>query len=632
MNNYQTYISTSRYSRWLEDEHRRETWFETVDRYKKFFYEKVPSDEIDKYKQEFLEAVEAIKELDVMPSMRALMCAGKALDRDNIAGYNCSYAVVDDFRIFDEAMYILMAGTGLGFSVERQYVSMLPVLAEEFHDTETVIHVADSRIGWCSSFRELISLLSVGKVPKWDLSKVRKAGAPLRTFGGRASGPEPLNDLFNYTVRLFKRAAGRKLTSLECHDLMCKVASIVVAGGVRRSALISLSNLSDQRMANAKTGQWWETNDERALANNSACYTEKPDFDSFIREWNTIYQSKSGERGIINRVAFQRQAAKNGRRDSSYDFGCNPCSEIILRPNQVCNLTEVVVRSGDTFLDLKRKVHLATILGTLQATLTNFRYLRKIWQRNIEEERLLGVSLTGIMDHPILNGSNRLANLPSMLEELKNVAIETNKEWAEKLGIPQSTAITCIKPSGTVSQLVDSSSGIHARYAPYYIRRVRNDKKDPLCQFMVDSGIPWEEDVTNPNTVVFSFPQKAPEGAVMEGERSALEMLELFKIYQDHWCEHKPSITIHYTNDEYLGIGQWVWDNWDSVTGISLLPKSDHIYKQAPYEAISEEQYNEMVAIMPKEIDWNKLVDYEKEDTTTGTREYACTAGACELV
>ncbi len=646
MNNYQTYIATSRYSRWLDKENRRETWYETVNRYKEYFYSRLPEDEIDKYKQEFLEAISAIKNLEIAPSMRSLMTAGAALERDNIAGYNCAYAVVDDFRIFDEAMYILMAGTGLGFSVERQYIAKLPELPDEFHSTETVIHVSDSRIGWASAFRELISLLSVGKIPRWDLSKIRPAGARLRTFGGRASGPDPLNELFEYTVRLFLGASGRRLRSIECHDLMCKVASIVVAGGVRRSALISLSNLSDHRMAAAKQGQWWVESGERALANNSAAYTEKPDLESFMREWKNIYDSKSGERGIINRVAFQQQAAKNGRRDAGYDFGCNPCSEIILRPNQVCNLTEVVVRATDTFADLKRKVRLASILGTLQSTLTDFRYLRKIWQRNIEEERLLGVSLTGIMDHPVLNGSVKywtqdnpedyghmgVYELSDVLGELKNVVVETNKEWAAKLGIPQSTATTCIKPSGTVSQLVDSSSGIHARYAPFYIRRVRNDIKDPLCQFMINSGIPAEVDVTNPNTMVFSFPQKAPEGAVFEGERTAIESLELFKLYQDHWCEHKPSITIHYKDDEYMDIGAWIWKNWDSVTGISLLPKTDHIYKQAPYEEITKEAYESLVASMPSEIDWDKLGEFEKEDTTTGSREFACTGTYCEVV
>lgn len=580
---------------------------------------------------------QAIKELETMPSMRTLMCAGHALARDNVAGFNCSYIPIDHVRAFDEICYILMCGTGVGFSVERQYISKLPEVPEEIHECDTTIVVADSKIGWASAFKQLISLLYAGQLPKWDVSKIRPSGSRLKTFGGRASGPEPLVDLFNFSVSLFTSATGRRLSSIECHDLVCKVADIVVVGGVRRSALISLSNLTDDRMRRAKNGQWWEENSQRALANNSACYTEKPDLASFIKEWESLYESRSGERGIFSRVASQRQAAKSGRRDASFDFGTNPCSEIILRPNQFCNLSEVVVRAEDTFEDLKRKVRNAAILGTLQSTLTDFRYLRPIWKRNTEEECLLGVSLTGIMDHPVLNGTATAlgvngftGSLGSILEELKEVAIETNKEWAAKLGVNSSTAITCVKPSGTVSQLVNSASGIHPRFSNYYVRTVRGDKKDPLSQMMVEQGIPHEEDVINPSNWVFSFPQKAPEGATCVSDVGAMEQLKLWKIYQDHWCEHKPSITVYYTDDEFLQVGAWLYENFDDVSGISFLPRSEHTYKQAPYQEITEETYNELLAEMP-EINWSVLGQYEVEDTTTGTQELACVGTSCEI-
>lgn len=624
MENYQEYIATSRYARWIEEKGRREYWPETVGRYVKFMSERGLDDATA------LELFDAIEGLEVMPSMRCLMTAGEALDRDNVAGFNCSYMAIDHIRTFDELMYILMCGTGVGFSVERQYISKLPEIPEELHECDTTIVVSDSKIGWASAFKQLLSLLYSGQIPKWDMSKIRPAGARLKTFGGRASGPDPLVDLFTFTVALFRSSVGRRFTSIECHDLVCKIADIVVVGGVRRSALISLSNLTDDRMRRAKSGAWWEDNAQRALANNSACYTEKPDLASFMKEWESLYESRSGERGIFSRVASQRQASKAGRRDASFDFGTNPCSEIILRPNQFCNLSEVVVRAGDTHEDLKRKVRQATILGTLQSTLTDFRYLRPIWKRNTEEECLLGVSLTGIMDHPILNGTNKTADLPMILEELKEVAVETNKEWAAKLGVNPSTAITCVKPSGTVSQLVNSASGIHPRFSPYYVRTVRGDKKDPLSQMMVDQGIPHEEDVMNPSNLVFSFPQKAPLGAVCTSDVGAMEQLKLWKIYQDHWCEHKPSITVYYTDDEFLQVGAWLYEHFDDVSGISFLPRTEHTYKQAPYQDITEETYNELVAKMPT-INWGMLSTYELEDQTTGTQELACTAGGCEI-
>ena len=585
------------------------------------------------------ELMKAIHDLDVMPSMRAMATAGKALDRDNMAGFNCSYVAINHVRAFDEILYVLMCGTGVGFSVERQEVGQLPVISEDFHDTDTTIVVADSKIGWAKAFRELISLLYTGQIPQWDMSKLRPAGAPLKTFGGRSSGPDPLNSLFKFTVELFRRGAGRKLSSIECHDLVCKTAEVVVVGGVRRSALISLSNLSDDRMRGAKNGQWWVDDGHRALANNSAVYTERPDFEVFLKEALSLHESKAGERGFFSRMASKNQAAKNGRRDADHSFGTNPCSEIILRSSQVCNLSEVVVRADDTLETLKEKVELATIMGTLQSTLTNFRYVRPIWKRNTEEERLLGVSMTGIMDHPVLSGATdkgtwfdhpNMSDLASVLETLRQVSVDTNKLWADKLGIEQSTAITCVKPSGTVSQLVDSASGIHARFSPYYVRRVRQDVKDPLTQLLIEQGVPFEADVTNPNNMVFSFPQKAPEGALCTKDMNAMRQLELNAVYEDSWTEHKVSQTVYYSDDEFLEAMQWVWENLDKSSGVSFLPRTDHVYQQAPYEEITAEQYEELVKGLPT-IDWSKLSDYESEDMTEGAQTLACVAGQCEI-
>src|SRR6056300_865781 len=631
MDAYQQYIDKSRYARYLPEEKRRETWEETVARYVNYFANKFDIE--DSYD----EILTAIDDLDVMPSMRALMTAGEALERDNVAGFNCSYLPIDHPKAFDELMYILLCGTGVGFSVERQYVQKLPEVAETFHATDTVINVADSKIGWAKSFRELVSLLYSGQIPQWDTSRVRPSGAPLKVFGGRASGPEPLLELFRFTVELFQGASGRKLSSVECHDLCCKIAQIVVVGGVRRSALISLSNLTDDRLRRCKHGQWWVDEPQRGLANNSACYTEKPDFEAFLNEWTSLYESRSGERGVFSRVASQKQAEKNGRRDSEWDFGTNPCSEIILRPNQFCNLSEVVVRADDTYDTLRRKVRIASILGTLQATLTDFRYLRRKWKENTEEEALLGVSMTGILDHPVMsmksdgglwfdNGKRR--DLSEILEELKNESIATNKEWAKKLGINQSAAITCVKPSGTVSQLVDSASGIHGRFSPYYIRRVRADARDPLCTVLEAAGVPVETDITSASTKIFSFAKRAPEGAIIAGEQAGLEQLELWTMYQEHWCEHKPSITVYYRDDEYLAIGNWLYNNFDSVSGVSFLPYSDHTYEQAPYESITEERYNELVKAIPETVSWDLN---EASDVTEGSQELACVGGACEI-
>ena len=629
---FQEYIHKSRYARYLWEDNRRETWEETVSRYFDFFTEHL--DEQCGYKltdnnRTMLQ--DAVSDLKVMPSMRCLMTAGPALKRENVAGYNCSYLAIDSLRSFDELLYVLMCGTGVGFSVERQYVNELPLINEEFHDTDTVIMVSDSKLGWAKALRELIYLLAAGQIPQWNMSRVREAGAPLKTFGGRASGPAPLEDLFNFCVNIFRDAAGRKLTSLEAHDIACKIAEVVVVGGVRRSALISLSNLSDDRMRHAKAGRWWESNVQRALANNSACYTEKPDMGIFMEEWKSLYESKSGERGIFNRQAAKDRAEKNGRRDSNYEFGTNPCSEIILRDREFCNLTEVVIRGEDTEETLVEKVKLATILGTFQSTLTNFRYINRRWGENCEEERLLGVSMTGIMDNALTNGKKK--GLEDLLDKLREVAIATNKEWAKQLGIPVSAAITCVKPSGTVSQLVDSASGIHARHNPYYIRTVRADKKDPLAKMMFDAGFPCEDDVTKPDhTWVFSFPVKAPKNGVFRKDMNAVAQLDLWKIYQDHWCEHKPSITVSVKEEEWMDVGAWTYENFNQMSGVSFLPFADHSYRQAPYQDITVLQYNELVKKMPKNVDWLKLQEYETTDTTAGSQELACSADGCEIV
>ena len=643
MDNYSKFIAASRYARWQDSEGRRETWEETAARYVSYWGNKLGNEEKQKI-------TSAIVNLEVMPSMRCVMTAGPALDRDNVAGFNCSYLPIDHPKAFDELMYILMCGTGVGFSVERQYIAKLPEIAEKLHPTDTTIDVADSKIGWAKAMRQLIAMLYAGEVPSWDVSKVRAAGERLKIFGGRASGPKPLVDLFQYTVDAFKKAAGRKLNSLECHDLCCKIAEVIVVGGVRRSALISLSKPSDGRLRNAKSGQWWEEQGQRALANNSACYTEKPEFNFFMDEMKALYDSKSGERGVFSRVAAQKIAARNKRREANHDFGTNPCSEIILRPNQFCNLSEVVVREDDTLDSLKEKVRIAAILGTLQATLTDFRYLRAVWKKNTEEEALLGVSLTGIMDAKITNSGK---DLDMVLSTLREVAVETNKKWAKRLGINQAAAITCVKPSGTVSQLVNSASGIHPRFSPYYIRTVRADSKDPMAQYMLKAGFPCEVDATkvtrkpsvdndrshlrpteqdlyHGTTLIFSFPVKSPEGAIYTTDMGALEQLKLWKIYQDNWCEHKPSITVYYKDDEFFDICSWMWKNFDMMSGISLLPYSDHTYDQAPYTECTEAQYNALQKVMPG-FDWQALAAFEFEDMTTGSQELACVGGMCEI-
>ena len=637
---YQDFIHLSRYSRWLENENRRETWEETVDRYFNFFEKHLKDNHNYVEDKEVVEELRAaVLNLEVMPSMRALMTAGTALERENVAGYNCSFVAMNNLKSFDEILYVLMCGTGVGFSVERDFVNKLPTLAEEFSESHTTIVVQDSKLGWAKAYRELVSLLVNGQVPKWDLSKVRPAGARLKTFGGRASGPEPLEDLFRFTVDSFSKAAGRKLNSIEVHDIVCKIAEIVVVGGVRRSALISLSSLTDERMRDAKTGQWWDANPQRALANNSVAYKERPEIGTFMDEWVSLYKSKSGERGMFNRKAAVDQVASvqelrgddHVGRNANYEFGTNPCSEIILRDKEFCNLSEVVIRVDDDKESLMRKVRLASILGTWQSTLTNFKYLSSVWKKNCEEERLLGVSLTGIMDCPLTNGET--LGLAELLTDLRVEAVDVNKQFAEKIGINQSASVTCVKPSGTVSQLVDAASGIHARHSPYYIRTVRADIKDPLCKFMVDKGFPAEPCVMKPDhTMVFSFPIKSPDNATCRSDMTALEQLEMWRTYQNYWCEHKPSVTITVKEDEWMEVGSWVWKYFDQVSGISFLPHSDHSYRQAPYQDCDEETYINLLSEMPVGVDWSELASYEETDNTSGTQTFACSGDSCEVV
>jgi len=630
MTPYETYIAKSRYSRYLDDQGRREHWPETVHRYMKFMYKHLQENHnytIDGALYDRL--FNAIVNREALPSMRSLMTAGDALTRQNVAGYNCSYMPIDDPKAFDEAMYILLCGTGVGFSVEQKYVNRLPEIPEKLYESNTVVHVKDSKEGWAKALRQVLALLWAGEIPKWDVSAVRPAGTRLKTFGGRASGPEPLVDLFKYAVSKFKGATGRKLHSIECHDLLCKIGEVVVVGGVRRSAMISLSDLGDDRMAKAKAGAWWDGNGQRALANNSAVYDVKPDVGQFMREWSSIYESHSGERGIFNRYASEIQASKNGRRVLDKEWGTNPCSEIILRPYQFCNLSSVIVRAGDTLESLKEKVAIATILGTFQSTMTNFPYLRKVWQTNTEEERLLGVSMTGILDNQLLNNAYD-TELPKRLEELKNVAVDTNKHLAAELGINASAAITCVKPEGTVSQLTGTASGIHPQHSAYFIRRVRSDAKDPLTQFLKDAGFPWEPCVMKPeSTVIFSFPMKTPEGARLREDLTAIEHLDLWLTFQRHWCEHKPSVTISVNENEWPKVGAWTWEHFDEITGVSYLPMDGGTYRQAPYESIDADTYSQLLDKMPTSIDWEKMT--ENTDNVEGAQTLACTAGGCEI-
>ena len=626
MDAYRSFIALSRYARWREEDGRRENWEETVDRWVNFF-----DSQVDIKPQDLKDVREAILNHEVMPSMRGLMTAGPALERNHIALYNCAFTVLDSLRSFDEILYVLSHGTGVGFSVEKQFVDKLPEVAETFVESDTTITVADSKEGWQKAFRELLALLWAGQLPNWDISKIRPRGARLKTFGGTASGPGPLVELFEFATKLVYGAAGRKITPLEAHDLVCKIGDVIVSGGVRRSALISLSDLGDTEMAHAKAGAWWENNGQRALANNSAIYENKPSMDVFMTEWKALYDSKSGERGIVNRQAMRWQADKNERRDSSKIIGTNPCSEIQLRPYQFCNLSEVVVRPEDTLKDLERKTRLAALIGTWQASFTNFKGIRKVWKNNTEEEALLGVSMTGVFGNTLTNGKD--SGLEERLEQLREVAVEVNRVEAERIGINQATAVTCVKPSGTVSQLTGVSSGLHTWHNEYYIRTVRGSNDDPITNFLKDVGIPAEADVMNPDkTTVFSFPQAAPEGAVTRDDLTAVEHLEMWLTYQRHWCEHKPSVTISVREDEWLEVGAWVYEHFDEMSGVSFLPYSEHTYQQAPYQDVDEATYKEALETMPKEIRWEDLSFYEFDDGTTGSQELACSSGACEIV
>jgi ribonucleoside-diphosphate reductase alpha chain len=633
-NPYENFIALSRYARWIPEENRRETWGETVDRYFDFMIKHLNGMNYFPDSKVVDELKDAVFNRNVMPSMRSVMTAGAALDRDHVAGYNCSFVPVDSPRSFDETMYILMCGTGVGFSVEYKYVNKLPAIPDSFEKSTTIISVEDSKQGWAKAYRELLALLWAGQVPSIDVSKLRPAGARLKTMGGRSSGPQPLINLFDFTIAKFKSAVGRQLKPIEAHDIMCKIGEIVVVGGVRRSAMISLSNINDIEMAQAKAGNWWENNSQRALSNNSVAYSRKPEMEQFIAEWKSLYDSKSGERGIYNVAAAQAQAAKYGRRSAEIHYGTNPCSEIILRPYQFCNLSEVVLREEDTVADVTNKVRLATILGTWQSTLTDFKYLRKIWKDNTEEERLLGVSLTGQFGNKFFSGQEGLEELAGVLGNLRQWAVDINIEEAAKIGIPASAAVTCVKPSGTVSQLVGVSSGMHAWHSDYYIRTVRGDKKDPITTFLTEVGIPVEDDVMKPNdTSVFSFPVKAPNNAITRDKLTAIQQLEIWLTYQRYWCEHKPSITVSVKEDEWMEVGAWVYKHFDEVSGISFLPYSEHTYKQAPYQECTKEEYDEVVSKMPKSIRWEDLSFYETEDGTSGTQTLACTSdGNCEIV
>jgi ribonucleoside-diphosphate reductase alpha chain len=630
MSPYNTFIAKSRYSRYLDDKGRREHWSETVARYFDFMTEHLKTKQNYTLSPELRKELEtAVVNLEVVPSMRAVMTAGPALERQNVAAFNCSYLPIDDPKAFDEAMYILLCGTGVGFSVEQQYVSKLPEVPEQLFASQTTIVVSDSKEGWAKSLRQLIALLYSGEVPRYDLSKVRPAGARLKVFGGRASGPGPLEELFKFTIAKFRGAVGRRLSSIECHDILCKIGEVVVVGGVRRSAMISLSDLSDDKMAHAKAGNWWDGQGQRALANNSATYAETPSIGQFMREWSSIYESHSGERGIFNREASQKQAAKNGRRDETYAFGTNPCSEIILRPYQFCNLSSCIVRSYDTVSTLENKVRLATILGTFQASLTEFPYLRKIWEKNTKEEALLGVSMTGICDNELLNNPDD-EDLPARLERLRDVAITTNIEFAATIGINQSVAVTAIKPEGTVSQLCSTASGIHPQHSKYYIRRVRADNKDPLTQFMLSSGFVGEPCYLKPDsTTVFSFPVKVDDGGLLREDLTAIQHLRLWLLFQRHYCEHKPSVTISVREDEWMDVGAWVYRHFDEVTGVSFLPMDGGTYKQAPYEECDEETYNKLKALVPNAVDWENFKEYD--DNVEGAQTLSCTAGGCEI-
>ncbi|MDA0320449.1 MAG: recombinase [Proteobacteria bacterium] len=618
------YVYISKYSKFLHDQNRRETWAETVKRYKANVLDRHLSNEMAEI------IARAILNLEVVPSMRMLATAGPALDRDNVCGYNCAYKAITQPRDFSDALFILSSGTGMGYSVEKKYISQLPKVPSSVKMDEVSFTVQDSREGWQEAVQFAMEEGFLGNIYEYDLSLLRPEGAILKTFGGRSSGPEPLRKTLNYINDLFKKAAGRQLTSLECHDLMCMIASCIVAGGVRRSAMISLGDIDDVEMRNAKNWSLGAFPEERHSANNSYVTNGTPSKEEFEAEWSAMVAGKSGERGIFNRASAKAQAEKFGRKVA--DFGCNPCSEILLVDDgQFCNLSEVIIRADDDFYDLKRKVELATIIGTVQSTFTHFPALPKNWTDNCEEERLLGVSMTGIMDNPLTNGV--LAGLPGRLNELRNFAIDTNKKWAEKLGISAAASVTCVKPSGSVSALTGTASGIHSRWSDYYIRRTIQSNADPLTQLMIDEGIPHEPSATKPDLeTVFSFPIASPLGAVTNGTRSAIEQMEMWLTYQRNWTTHKVSATISVKSDEWDDLAKFVYDHFDEIAGVSFLPYDDHAYVQAPYEQISAEKYEELNLAFPISVNWSRLPEFEIEDTTKASQELACTGGACEIL
>lgn len=629
---YQQFIHLSRYARWRDDLGRRESWSETVERYVDYMAEKVSRDtdfEVTDVLKEDLR--ESILNRDVLPSMRALMTAGPALERENIAGYNCSYLAVDHPRSFDEALYILMNGTGVGYSVEQQDVTQLPSIPMRNDEDIVMFTVPDSKRGWAEALKHVLDCLYEGRMPAWDLSQIREAGARLKTFGGRASGPEPLNDLLRFVMRVFYFAQGRKLTPLEAHEIMCKIGEVVVVGGVRRSALICLTDLDDLEMRDAKNGKFWETKPHLSLANISAVYDKKPSRYDFDKEFDALVASGSGERGIFSRYGA-KAAAKEINRKAGPLKGTNPCGEIVLRNNQFCNLSTVVVRPEDTLEELKEKVVRAAYLGTFQATLTNFDYLRPIWKENTEEERLLGVSLSGLFGHPVLSGRKGMEMLEEWLFEMRMAAKFANIYLSGLLGINPAAAVTCIKPEGTTSQLVGVSSGSHPWFAEQYIRNVRGDVKDPLSQFLSAVGIPSETDIISDQNLVFSFPIAAPEGALTREDLTAVEHLELWAAYREHWTDHNPSVTINVRDNEWDEVREWVWENFDKITGVSFLPYDDHVYEQAPYVPVSDKEFEDLQAKMPEHIDWSELSFFEATDETNGSQELSCMSGACDIV
>ena len=615
------------YSRWIDDEGRRETWVETVDRYINFMRENLGKRLSDK---EYSEVRQAILSHEAMPSMRLLQFAGKAARTTNVCAYNCSFIAPTKLEDFAEIMYISMCGTGAGFSVESQYIQQLPVIKRQSGKLRHVHVIDDSKEGWCDALTLGLKTWYAGEDVQFDYSRLRPAGARLKTMGGKSSGPDPLRELLTFARATVLKRQGRRLTNLDAHDIICKIGEIVVAGGVRRSALISLSDLDDVEMRDAKKGQFYITEPQRSLANNSAVYNEKPGAEEFMREWLALMESHSGERGIFNRGGLRETFPERRTKmlEERIDtIGTNPCGEILLQPKQFCNLSEIVARAEDTPGSLMRKMKIATLLGTYQSTLTNFPYLSREWKEHCEEERLLGVSITGQWDSPAVRK-------PEMLKKLRDAAVVYNREYAKRFTVSPSTCITCTKPSGTLSQMVDCASGMHPRHAPYYIRRVRIASTDALFQMLRDQGVPYHPEVgqnmETATTFVIDFPVKAPDAAIFRDQVPALELLEYWKDVKENYTEHNPSVTISVGDDEWLKTGNWVYENWKIVGGLSFLPRSNHVYKLAPYEEIDEKAYHELLERFAH-VDFSKIVTYEREDGTENKRELACASGTCEV-